>query len=146
MNIFHEIDDCKYLYLEDLSEPEENAFKVVVLEAATGIVAKPGDNAPLTNVSPIEHTQGCRVFEITWSSYIAYSVRNESYAQNGDDKFEGRLFRYYSKSHFLDYVASATLATSDYPGPFRHWSIACLNHVIDVVSQVEPAMRVRIAG
>lgn len=145
MNVSSKIDDCKYLYLDGLSEPEENALKVVVLEAGTGIVAAPGVDVLLTNISPIEHTQGCRVFEITWPSYIAYSVRNESYAQNGDDEFDGRLFRLCSKSHFLDYLASATFATSDYPGPFRHWSIACLNHVIDVVSQVEPTLLVRVA-
>ena len=145
MNVFREIDDCKYLYLGALSEPEDNALKAVVLEAKSGAVASPA-HALVTNISPIEHTQGCRVFEITWESYISYSVTNESYAQNGSDVFEGHLFRLCSKSHFLDYVASATFATFDYPGPFRHWSIVCLNHVVDVVSQVEPTVRVRVAG
>jgi hypothetical protein len=143
MNAFREIDDCKDLYLDTLSEPRDNVLKAVVLEARSATIASPA-HLPITNISPIEHTQGCRVFEITWDSYIAYSVRNESYAQSGSDAFEGHLFRLCSKSHFLDYVASATIATSDYPGPFRHWSISCLNHVVDVVSQVEPIISVRV--
>jgi len=144
MHAFGDI-DCKYLYLDALSEPEDNALRAVVLEARSDMAVSTA-TVPVTNVSPIEHTRGCRVFEVTWDSYIAYSVRNESYAQNGSDAFEGNLFRLCSKSHFLDYVACATFATSDYPGSFRHWSIVCLNHVVDVVSQVEPKVLVRVAG
>ena len=92
------------------------------------------------------HTPGCRIFKLHWSSYIAYSVRNESYAQNGRDVFEGRLFRIFSRSHFLDYVGASTLVTSDYPGSYRHWSLVCSDHVIDVISTVEPRIEVRIDG
>jgi hypothetical protein len=42
---------------------------------------------------------------------------------------------------FLDYVANGTSASEDYPGPFRHIGINCLNHIIDVVSDVVPRVR-----
>ena len=145
MELAQQLNDCKCIFLQSLSEPEENAINAIILEAKSGELVDRGVVRPVTGLSPIEHTKGCRVFEISWRSYIAYAVRNESYAQNGTDEFEGRLFRISSKSHFLDYVTQATFATPNFPGPFRHWTLACLNHVVEVVSQVEPVMRARIA-
>ena len=34
---------------------------------------------------------------------------------------------------FLDYVARATFASNEYPGPLRHWCVGSENHVVDVV-------------
>ncbi len=96
---------------------------------------------PSFRVRASSHSEGCRVFEVVWGSYIAYSVRNESYVAN--DKYEqceGRLLVKYSKSRFLDYVASGTFATAEYPGPFTHWGIICGNHIIDVASTEEPVV------
>ena len=90
----------------------------------------------------ISHSEGCRVFEVCWPSYIAYSVRNESYVAN--DKYEqsaGRLLVKYTKSRFLEYVELGTFATSEYPGSFAHWGVICSNHIIDVVSTEEPEVR-----
>ena len=57
------------------------------------------------------------------------------------EEFEGRLFRIYTKSHFLDYVARGPLATKLAPGPFRHYGLFCCNHVIDVASSSEPVIK-----
>jgi len=90
----------------------------------------------------IESDATCRAFELVWQSYVSYSVRNESFCTlDKEEVWEGRLFCLYSKSHFLDYVARATFARADYPGPFRHCGINCLNHIVDVVSTVEPQVR-----
>ena len=142
-----EFDACDSLLLGELSEPSTNELQITVLEArATRLPDASSVDAPVPGASPVLHTPGCRIFKLYWTSYIAYSVRNESYAQNGRDIFEGRLFRIFSRSHFLDYVGASTLVTSNYPGPYRHWSLVCLDHVIDVVSTVEPRIEVRIAG
>ncbi len=91
---------------------------------------------------PIESGPGCRLFELVWPSYVAYSVRNESYTSWDDaERWEGKLLRLYSESHFLDYVRRATFASNDYPGPMRHWGLVCLRHVVDVVSTAGPKVR-----
>ncbi len=140
-----EIDACKWIYLRDIGEPEENSLRVVVEEAkAEGppedIEVLPGKVS--SGLRAIESDWTCRAFELVWPSYVAYSVRNESFcSEDKVEQWEGRLFCLYSKSHFLDYVARATFATADYPGPLRHWGINCQNHIVDVVSTVEPVVR-----
>ena len=146
-----QIDACKWLYLDDVREPSDNELVIRILEAVSGedeIDANALD--PLREIreilresKPIVHESGCRVFHLRWPTYIAYSVRNESYVTPDDyEDFEGRLFVKYSKSRYLDFVGSATFATSDYPGPFDHYGIYCLNHIIDVVSVSAPEIRV----
>jgi hypothetical protein len=139
-----EIDSCRYLFLRDLREPQENSLRIVVEEAKAD--GPPEDIEILGKVIrgtvAVESDETCRAFEITWSSYVAYSLRNESYTQwDESEQWQGRLFRLYSKSHFLDYVARATFASDTYPGPLRHWCLVCLLHLVDVVSSVEPELR-----
>jgi hypothetical protein len=139
-----EIDDCKYLYLRELGEPEENTLRVVVEEAKAE--GPPEDIEILGKIirgtRPIESDDSCRLFELVWPCYVSYCVRNESYTSWDDTQvWEGRLFRVYSKSHFRDYVAKATFASDEYPGPLRHWCLLCLNHLVDVVGCVEPELR-----
>jgi len=139
------IDSCKWIFLRELGEPEENSLRLVIEEAKA-------DNPPedievwpgkvISGTRAIESDWSCRAFELVWSSYVSYSVRNESFCvQDNEEVWEGRLFCLYSKSHFLDYVGRATFATADYPGPLRHWGVNCLDHIVDVVSTVEPQVR-----
>lgn len=77
--------------------------------------------------------------EFAFCPTIAYSVRNESYAQHTSyEQLTGHKFRLYSRSHYLDFVEAATIASNDYPGPMRHYGIICEDHIIDVVSVNEP--------
>jgi hypothetical protein len=116
-----EIDSCKYLYLRELGEPRDNQLRVVVEEAGTDPTPQSRTIAGVafTELHPIESNENSRLFEITWEHYIAYNVMNESYARVDDyDVAEsGKLMRIYSKSHFLDYLALASIASKDYPGP-----------------------------
>ncbi|HEY1602366.1 MAG TPA: hypothetical protein VGG64_22380 [Pirellulales bacterium] len=140
----NEIDSCRYLYLRAVDEPEELRLRVVVDEArATG---SPEDLGVAGNVvsgyGPIVSDVGCRSFELIWASYVAYSVRNESFCcLDKAEAWTGRLLCKYSKSHFLNYVKQATIARDDYPGPVHHWGVNCLNHIVDVASIVEPTVR-----
>lgn len=147
-----QLQSCEWLFLRTLEEPRANALRVVVEEARAGAptyagtVAKaaslPALEPILQGARLIEHTEGCRVFELHWENYIAYSVRNESFVANDKyEKSEGRLLVKYSKSRFLDYVALGTFASDDYPGPFMHWGVVCGDHVIDVASMEEPEVR-----
>jgi hypothetical protein len=144
-----EIGSCQYLYLRRMYEPQDNALTIVVDEAAAGpegdIEILPGE--VLSGSRPILAMQGLRSFELTWTSYVAYAVRDESYCvQDTTESWVGRHLCRYAKSHFLKYVEDATIASDEYPGPLRHWGVICLNHVIDVVSTSDPVVRLLNPG
>ena len=129
----------------------------MVLEAGAGEdpdpdkyqnVENPTLRTVLTQTKPIVHDATHRTFELTWPSYIGYSVINESYS-NGEPKEsngEGRLLVVYTHSQYLEYLSKASFADAQHPGPFKHWALYCLNHTIDVASTVEPRMQVLHAG
>lgn len=151
------IDACKYLYLRTLEEPEDNALRLILEEVDVGELVDP--KAPgaesLTELPggatrAIEHGPGFRVFEVSWPIYIAYSVRNESYARaesKGNGK--GRVFIRHSASSYLEYLSTSTIAADIFPAifprPIWHWAICCVNHAVDVASIYEPDITVRTA-
>lgn len=147
--------DCKYLYLDRLFEPSENKVSIRLLEAKSGgpvpsevIDAEQLDPLKeiLMKANTIEHYEGCRIFEITWPSYIGYFVRNESFAISETETPIGlsRLFCEYTSSTYLDYLKQASWACNDFPGPYKHWVANCLNHIIDVASVDEPQIVVSV--
>lgn len=149
--------DCKYLYLDRLFEPAENQLTVRILEATSGGQIQHGllDSEPfkplkdvLAGATAIEHRAGCRIFELTWRSYVGYSVLNESFAvpEPETSTREGHLFVEYTSSVYLDYLKRASWACADFPGPYRHWAALCLNHIIDVASVDEPVVAISIAN
>ncbi|WP_155887903.1 hypothetical protein [Cupriavidus sp. WS] len=149
--------DCKYLYLDRLFEPTENQLTMRILEARGNGPIPPSllDAEPLKplkehlgNAKTIEHCAGCRIFEITWTSYVGYSVLNESFALPEPETSIriGHLFVEYTSSTYLDYLKQASWACADYPGPYRHWAALCLNHIVDVASVDEPTVAVSISS
>src|SRR5688572_22970582 len=137
-----DIESCRYLFLRQIAEPADNRLHVVVEEAKIGpeISAVRVGEVEITDCRPVESTADCQLFEIDWDSYVAYSVRNESYASADDaeEVISGGLLRLYARSHFLDYVSRTTFACGDYPGPLHHVELVCLNHIVDVVATELP--------
>lgn len=145
-----EIDACSWLFLEEIGEPTDNALRLTITEARSGGAPGPvgGEvNEALREIlrtaSRIEHGPGCKIFELYWPSYVAYSIRNESYCSADEyEQFDGRLFVTYARSRYLDFLKNATFADSSFPGPFVHYGVFCLNHIIDVVSVDPPTVTV----
>ncbi len=144
---------CRYLYLDSLSEPDENSLRVVLHEAKIGgpptaeelaDESLPEVRELLAGSRAIVHGPGCQVFELVWPSYVGYSVENESYAlpEPKESVGEGRLLVVYTESVYLRYLSKATLASADYLGSFRHWALCCLNHIVNVASVDEPDVTV----
>ena len=142
MNLREQIDSHEYLYFAEIGEPEVNVLRVVVEEAkASNNSDVEIPDTPFMG-NPIISDETCCRYEITFPSYVAYAVLNESLAKVVDyEKYTGRYFRVYSKSYFLDYLGVATFASDDYPGKSTHYEIACLDHIVEVVSVNEPEIR-----
>jgi hypothetical protein len=139
-----EINTCNYLFLTDIRELGRNRLKLFLSEGCpAGEVERIviGDQS-IAGGTRIDITANSRIFEMVWTSYVAYSVINESYASSSgpEERFEGRLFRIYSESRFLDYAALSTFATSEYPGPMKHYQICCEDHVLNVISTQPPSI------
>ena len=144
-NVIQLINECQYLFLNALTEPQDNALLVVVDEARISHETHDlqMDGRLISAMNPIEVDKNSQRFSLSWSEYIMYSVTNESYAASNDEEiFEGKLFRKYSKSFFLEYAKKGTFASDEYPGVMHHWEVACLNHIVNVISHVEPVISV----
>ena len=142
------LNQAKYLCLRQISEPEENSLRLVVEEAIadrTETVSTPDPTSPLGEIrkgaSPIKSVEGCRAFELQWSRYVAYLVTEEgvgSGRSDEDEVYTGKLFRVYTKSHFLDHLARDTGGHFE---PILHYKLICQNHLIDVASYSPPEVR-----
>jgi hypothetical protein len=132
-----EINDCSSLFLDEIVELDHQRLRLVISEGlpdGNPVSLKIGGTT-ISGATRIEVTAESRVFELIWTTYVGYSVRNESYAQPSEDEvYEGNRLRIYSKSPFIDYISRATLACDEYPGPTRHYELVCENHIVDIVS------------
>ena len=142
------LDSAKYLYLRELSEPRDNSLRLVVQEAVVnraGLVHRcpelPELEGILKAASPIESTENCRSFELIWNHYVAYLVTEECVGSCGsydDEIFSGKLFRVYTKSHFLEHLARDT---GGHTGEVLHYRVTCLNHLVDIAAYDHPEVK-----
>ncbi len=148
MNLIEQINNHKYLYLDKLVELNDLELEVWISEARVDYDSKENlqdilEFAPSTEMNSIISDDKCKSYKILFKNYIAFSVRNETFTNwDDEEKFDGDLFRRYSKSKFLDYVESST--STEYAKFFMaaerhfHIGICCLNHIIDVACLEEP--------
>ena len=145
---YQALNSVKYLFLRQLSEPRDNSLLLVVQEAIENRLGAPSVHADdpelsqiLTNTWPIESVEGCKTFELTWKRYATYLVTEELVGSAGDyddEQYTGNVLRIYTKSHFLDHLATDTGGHID---PIVHHKLICLNHLIDVASYAPPEIR-----
>ena len=147
-----QLNSVRYVYLRDISEADKsvlNSLRMVVEEAVVNEAAVETSERPelanvLSGAHPIESVVGCKKFQLSWKSYLAYLVTEElvgSNAPNGyhDEIYIGKILRVYSKSHFLDHVMR------DIGGhiyDILHYKVICLDHLIDVVSYDPPKVEI----
>jgi hypothetical protein len=142
------LNSAKYLHLRELSEPQDNSLRLVVQEAVAnpdGLV-QPHPELPeleeiLRGGSPIESTDACRTFELTWELYVAYLVTEEcvgSCGRDDDEIYTGKLFRVYTKSHFLEHLLRDTGGHTE---SILHFKLTCLNHLVDVAAYAPPEVK-----
>lgn len=141
--LFKELDQYKYFFLETIIPNEEGAL---TLRLKIGVVGEPEDfsfnGVTIRDTRPIVENEDIRI-EIIFPSFIAYNVRWESYTTwSNYDLFEGKKIREYSRSRYLEYVRSDTIASDKWPGKLRHFGFCCEWHVIDVISTDQPEIRV----
>jgi len=142
---FEELNNCAYLFLEELLEPGTNSLRIQVVEGRASKVAVPIEVAgqSLGDGFPVKIDATSARYELIWNSYVLYQVTNELFARQEDPE-SGVLSKsasVYKSSKLLDYVSLSSNASDEYPGKLLHFRIICADHVIDVVSTDRPECR-----
>ena len=95
VSLLEQIDQCDYLFLDSISEPEENSLRLIIQE---GLRSGPPEtwkigSFSIDGVTPIGVTSDSRTFELCWPTYISYAVRNESFCSwDKEETWEGSGF------------------------------------------------------
>jgi hypothetical protein len=142
MELVDQINSHKWLYLDRLYEESDLELCVLIDEARIqGGELETVDNT--TAYGAIVSDDTCKKYKITFRNYVAYSVTNETCASgDSSEQFTGTLFRTYSKSQFLDYVAASTGGLIETLGPYTHYEVVTLNQIIDVATTREPEVEI----
>jgi hypothetical protein len=138
---YSDLFNLKDIYLDQIFETIDNHLRLIFNRSKTSDIAETitiGEIEIKDSYSiDIDGTKPQIQMDFEW--YIGYSVRNESYTVWDDyEEFDVKIFRIFSKSRYLDFISISTIATEEYPGPYKHYGMSCLNHVIDVVSNTDP--------
>ena len=139
------LDAHRWLYLTEITEPEENVLWLRIEEGR--VLDRVVGTHPVLSGRPIVADELGAAYEVVFPAYVAYAVRNESYTvADPYEVFTGRLAVTYTRSRFLDFVGAGTIASPAYPGPFTHYGLLCLNHIVDVAALEPPVVRVLRRG
>ncbi|MBB6691047.1 hypothetical protein H7B90_06480 [Cohnella xylanilytica] len=141
---YEDLMDITDIFFLGLTEPSVNSLRLFFSRSKAGNTPEPlmvgGRN--LGDSYSINIDADSPVIQIDFEHYIDYSIRNESFTVWDDyEIFTGKIFRVYTKSRYLDYIGTGTIASDDYPGPFKHYGMSCLDHIVDVISTDEPIIR-----
>ncbi|AUG57486.1 hypothetical protein [Acetivibrio saccincola] len=140
---YRKLMDLVYVELVGLTEPEANSLRLYFKKCK---ISGKSENLIINkhiieNLYPIIEDEKMPVIQMDFDSYIAYSVTNESFTSWDDyEEFEGKAFRIYKRSRYLDFIKVHTFACDDYPGHFEHYGIVCLDHIVNVVSVEKPVI------
>ncbi len=143
---FVDLMNLEKIFLKKIEEPEENYLRLTFIRSKPNHI--PGElninDKVIEDIYSINYDYSVPLIQIDFETYIGYSIRNESFTTLDDyEDFTGKAFRIYKKSRYLDYINVGTFATEDFPGPYIHYEIACLNHIIDIVTTTEPIIKER---
>lgn len=140
---YNDLMELKDVFFFGLTEPEVNVLRLYFSRSKISDTPEPlivGEKDFGDSYS-INMDKNSPLIQIDFDTYIAYSIRNESFTSWDDyEEFEGKIFRIYKKSRYLDFISVGTYATEDFPGPFKHYGISCLDHIVDIVSISEPVV------
>jgi hypothetical protein len=125
------------LWVVEYRESDENDLTVTLVEAKTAAELVDTELGPAHPVNP---DQSSSVFKVTWNSYVAFAVRNESYSLPEEGAPIGYGLGTKAHSHFRTYVAASTFADDNYPGPLTHWFLNAERHCFDVIGTTAPAI------
>lgn len=125
------------LWVVEYGETDENELTIILIEAKVSSELVHTEVGP---AHPIYPDDSSAVFTVTWSDYVAFAVRNESFALPEEGAPIGYGLGIKAHSHFRAYVAASTFADDEYPGPLTHWFLNAERHCFDIISTNAPGI------
>ncbi|MFA6116796.1 MAG: hypothetical protein WC729_22550 [Sphingomonas sp.] len=125
------------LWVVEYGETDENELTISLIEAK---ISSEVVHTEFGSAHPIYPDESSSVFTVTWSDYVAFAVRNESFALPEEGAALGYGLGKKAHSHFRTYVAASTFADDEYPGPLTHWFLNAERHCFDVISANAPGI------
>ena len=131
-----------------VTDSRHNKLIIILSIAKTGQKCITDDdntklNEILKNAIPVQ-ADGDNIYEIVFERYIIYQCRNESYTAFDDTEIRsGKYLVIFEKSKLLDYYQDVIFDydTDDIISQKKHYGIITANHIIDVISSLEPTIR-----
>ena len=91
------------------------------------------------------HEDPYHVYEIIFENYVFHMTRNESYTSLDNYEIkQGDYFILFEQSRLLDYlphIVDTEFVKFHHPDGYKHYGIYCQNHIIDVISAIEPKIK-----
>ncbi|MEH7098233.1 hypothetical protein [Neobacillus vireti] len=139
---YQDLMNLKYVDLIGSTEPTVNSLRLYFERRKVSEVVEKFELGDSTfEGSDVIIDEKLPIIQMDFDNYISYSVTNESFTVWDEyEEFEGKAFRIYIKSCFLDYIQNSTIASEVYPGPFKHYGMVCIDHIINIVSISEPTI------
>ena len=85
------------------------------------------------------------LYEIVFENYVFHMTRNESYTCWDDHEIrQGDYFILFDRSRLLDYlshIVEIEIVNAHHPEGYKHYGIYCQNHIVDIVSAIEPKIK-----
>ena len=137
-----DLNRLNYVYLMAIREPKDNVLELVIEQAPASDFREDLEGLGMSPDDPVDIDQLLETYRIEFPNYVAYAIRDESFARNDtSEDYLGTLARLYRQSKFLDYVDSTStwLRMND---RLQHYSLLCLEHVVEVVSMGTPNLTV----
>jgi hypothetical protein len=142
---FEELSNYRYLFLKELGEPGRHVFRIRVIEGKVSQTTVPIEIAGKSfgEGYPVNIEADSAEYELTWKSYVLYQITNEIFwrPEPSTDGIVGKSASVYRSSTLLDFATRGTASSGDFYGKLLHFRIACEDHIVDVISEVQPECR-----
>ena len=124
-----------YISFEHILEPRKK-------EAKLRIIVNKSQNQTDLVIFPHPDSK-VKTLQIDFENYVTYSVIYDDYTVwNDNELFQGDSFRIYTKSNYIDFVQKESKLNETLNGKkFTHYSLACIDHKVDVISYLEPRVK-----
>lgn len=143
---YHSLMSIKYIEFYGLTEPATNSLRMYFARCKVSDTPEDliiGDKI-IKGTYQITVDMDLPILQMDFESYIAYSITNESFTSWDDyEIFDGKAFRIYTKSRYLDFIKEHTFAhqvCGDVYPHLTHYGIVCLNHIVNIVSTTAPSI------
>ena len=142
------LNSCSYIFLVSHEEaPDTLDLRLVVHEASAEDELSQIDtgNTEIDQILgegyAVRSDPSFKAFTITFENYVGFSIRNESYVNPEPEEDYSKKMRSYSRSTFLDFIASSTFAQQIINEPILHFAVVCSDHVVDVACTAPPIIK-----